>query len=714
MCGFSGFLTTDANVLARAEVVASQMALAIQHRGPDDAGTWADATAGIALGFRRLSILDLTSAGHQPMHSASGRFVMTFNGEIYNHTDLRHLLSDSQQGTTAPNWRGHSDSETLLACFEAWGLEKTLKETVGMFAIALWDTHSHTLHLARDRFGEKPLYFGWATTPNIAAPAFVFGSELKALRAYPGFANPVSREALALFMRFTYVPAPYSIYQNIFKLEPGCMLSINEVINTNNSANTNSVLHHQRNLLEVGRLPSVPALPLRPPSVQGGLRMHRWWSLASVVEAGEKEQISSEEEVLETLEQRLKDAVRVQSLADVPLGAFLSGGVDSSCIVALMQAQASKPVKTFTVGFEEAAFDESPHARAVAEHLGTLHNELFVSAKQAQALIADLPYMYDEPFADSSQIPTHLVCKAARQQVTVALSGDAGDELFGGYNRYFWGPRIWNRLSWLPYPARQALGRAITAIPTSGWDALSIPLNVLLPVSKNVSRAGVNAHKLAARLSGVRDIDDLYKSLVSEWQDPAQVVKVADSETGGEKSGRLREPASMLSDPWPAKGAEQHQLRMMYRDSMTYLPDDILCKVDRAAMATSLETRVPFLDHRVAELAWRLPLHMKIRNGQGKWALRQVLYKYVPKELIDRPKAGFAIPVGQWLRGPLKDWAEALLDEKRLEVEGYFYSKPIRDKWVQHLSGRYDHTPSLWAVLMFQSWLESTDHKVVH
>ena len=359
----------------------------------------------------------------------------------------------------------------------------------------------------------------------------------------------------------------------------------------------------------------------------------------------------------------------------------MSGGVDSSSIVALMQAQSIKPVKTFTIGFEEAGFDETPHARAVARHLGTDHNEFFVLAKQAQEVIAELPTMYDEPFADSSQIPTHLVCKAARQQVTVALSGDAGDELFGGYNRYFWGPRIWSRLAWLPYTARQALGAAMRSVPTAGWDALSRPFNALLPESKHFVRAGDRAHKLAARLGGVHHLDDLYNSLVSEWQDPAQVVKG----NGWEIGVNLQVPVSMLSDPLPAVGAEQHQLRMMYRDTMTYLPDDILCKVDRAAMASSLETRVPFLDHRVAELAWRLPLNMKIRDGQGKWALRQVLYKYVPKALIDRPKAGFAIPVGQWLRGPLRDWAEALLDEKRLEIEGYFYPKPIRDKWLQHL-----------------------------
>jgi len=712
MCGFCGFITTDTNVLSRAEATASSMAQAIQHRGPDDLGAWADTSVGISLGFRRLSILDLSSAGHQPMRSVSGRFVMAFNGEIYNHTDLRDLLSFSQ---FAQPWRGHSDSETLLACFEAWGLEETLKKTVGMFAIALWDTQTRTLHLARDRFGEKPLYYGWATTATTDVPAFVFGSELKALRAYPGYANPVSREALALYMRFTYVPAPYSIYQNIFKLEPGCMLSINTDNSSNTTTKYNATLHQDGKLSDVAHIPSVPSAPLRPPFLQGDLRMHRWWSMVSLVETGSLDKVSSEEEALKSLEQCLKDAVRVQSLADVPLGAFLSGGVDSSCIVALMQAQAHSPVKTFTVGFEESGFDESPHARAVAKHLGTDHNELFVSAKQAQTVIPDLPSIYDEPFADSSQIPTYLVCKAARQQVTVALSGDAGDELFGGYNRYFWGPRIWRRLSLMPYYARQLLGAAISAVPPRGWDSLIAPVNLLMLDSKKITRAGANAHKLATRLSGVREMDDLYKSLVSEWQDPAQVVKgVGNFSNGGEsEKAVIREPKSMLFDPQPSVGVEEHELRMMYRDTMTYLPDDILCKVDRAAMANSLETRVPFLDHRVVEMAWRLPLDMKIRNGQGKWALRQVLYKYVPKNLIERPKAGFSIPVGQWLRGPLKDWAEELLDEGRLEVEGYFYSKPIRVKWAQHLSGRYDHTASLWTVLMFQCWLESTRQNVV-
>ncbi|SDT95765.1 asparagine synthase (glutamine-hydrolysing) [Pseudomonas pohangensis] len=673
MCGLSGFLQGRSSSFSLATTIEG-MTERLIHRGPDETGVWVDESIGLALGHRRLAVLELSPAGAQPMHSAGGRFVLAFNGEIYNHLALREQLA--VEGAT-PAWLGHSDTETLLACFERWGIQKTLQQTVGMFSIAVWDVQGLILHLARDRFGEKPLYYGWVGQGG--GRAFAFASELKALRAYPGFANPISREALALYMRFTVVPAPHSIYQSIYKLEPGCLLSI--------SADA-----------APGDMPAFEK-PLRPPFDQEGVTLQRWWALGDVVQAGAQSLIRDETEAISTLEQRLAEAVQLQSLADVPLGAFLSGGIDSSIIVALMQQQASRPVKTFTVGFEEAGFDESPHARAVAQHLGTEHSELFVTSAQAQAVIAGLPEMYDEPFADSSQIPTHLVCKAARQQVTVALSGDAGDELFGGYNRYFWGPRIWSRLAWMPAPLRRALGATIAALPVAGWNALGRPLNALLPSGKGIARAGDKAHKLAARLHGVRDLDDLYLSLVSEWQDPAQVVR-------GVAGARLVEPASLLDDVLPAHGVEPSQLRMMYRDSLTYLPDDILCKVDRAAMAVSLETRVPFLDHRVAELAWQLPLDMKIRGGQGKWALRQVLYKYVPRQLIERPKAGFAIPVGEWLRGPLRDWAESLLDEQRLLTEGYFYPAPIRNRWAEHLSGRRDHTASLWAVLMFQAWLE--------
>ena len=486
--------------------------------------------------------------------------------------------------------------------------------------------------------------------------AFVFGSELKALRAYPGFDNAVCREALAQYMRFMYVPAPRSIYQGVFKLEPGCLLTIR------------------------GKPPAAaPAQPLRPGADYETLSVRRWWSLAEVVQAGAQSQITDEAEALQALEGRLSEAVKLQSLADVPLGAFLSGGVDSSAIVALMQQQGTQPVKTFTIGFEEAAFDESPHARAVAQHLGTDHTELFVTAAEAQAVIPQLPAMYDEPFADSSQIPTHLVCKAARQHVTVALSGDAGDELFGGYNRYFWGPRIWNRLAWMPYAVRQALGAAISGVPVGG---------VGCPGRAAERRAAGHAGHCPRGRQGAQ-----------AGGAPAQCaqhgrallepgVGMAGPGGGGQRGGARRTPTLAIHAPAHLSPVE----RMMYFDSLTYLPDDILCKVDRAAMAVSLETRVPFLDHRVAELAWRLPLHMKIRGGEGKWALRQVLYKYVPRELIERPKAGFGIPVGEWLRGPLRDWAESLLDESRLQAEGYFHPAPIRQRWAEHVSGQRDHT----------------------
>lgn len=670
MCAITGLLLTRPRLgsdALRASV--ERMAASMRHRGPDDSGAWVSTPAGLALGHARLAIIDLSPAGHQPMVSASGRYVIAFNGEIYNHRDLRDAL---ERAGAAPAWRGHSDTETLLAGFEHWGVEATLSRCVGMFAIALWDEAERTLTLARDRFGEKPLYYGWAGRG--AERAFVFGSELKALRAYPGFDAPVCRQALAQYLRFTYVPAPRSIYEGVFKLEPGCLLTVR------------------------GAPPAdAPAAPLRPGHHHHGVTVQRWWSLADVVEAGALAPLRDEREALETLEARLDEAVRIQSLADVPLGAFLSGGVDSSTIVALMQRQASRPVKTFTIGFEEAGFDESPFARAVAQHLGTEHHEMRVSARMAQDVIPTLPWMYDEPFADSSQVPTHLVSVAARQQVTVALSGDAGDELFGGYNRYFWAPRIWKRLSWMPLPLRRALGQLLTTLPPGAWDAIGRGTGVGAGID-GIARLGEKVDKLAHRLQTVRDLDDLYLSLVSEWRDPASLVT-------GAHGAPVIEPPSLLDEPLPRHGASDDMARMMYRDSMTYLTDDILCKVDRAAMAVSLETRVPFLDHRVAELAWRLPMEMKLRGDVGKWALRQVLYRHVPRELIERPKAGFGMPVGQWLRGPLREWAEALLDEGLLGQEGYLQPGPIREAWRQHLSGRYDWTPQLWGVLMFQAWV---------
>ena len=518
-----------------------------------------------------------------------------------------------------------------------------------MFAIALWDRAERRLTLARDRLGEKPLFYGWVRD------VFVFGSELKALRAFPGFDNPVSRDALALYMQRCAVPAPYSIYQDIFKLEPGCVLS-----------------------LDASSLARKTAQP------------EPYWRFTDVVRHGLAAPIQGETAAVAALEIALSEAVALQAVADVPLGTFLSGGVDSSTIVALMQAQSSRPVQTFTVGFDEAGFDESPHALAVARHLGTEHHTLSVTAADAQVVIPLLPAMYDEPFADSSQIPTYLICRAARSRVTVALSGDAGDELFGGYNRYLWGPRVWNRQSWMPLAVRKALGACIQQLPVAAWDALGRALSN----ANGVAGLGSMVHKLAQGLKSVQNLDDLYRSLVTEWPQAADVVLGASC------------LPTRLDDTGLVAGVPEAEQRMMLWDTLTYLPDDILTKVDRAAMSVSLETRVPFLDHRVVELAWRLPLHMKIRRGQGKWALRQVLYKYVPRELIERPKAGFAIPIGQWLRGPLRDWAEGLLDEVRLQREGYFKPEPIRRVWQEHLSGRRDWTSRLWCVLMFQAWLE--------
>ncbi len=669
MCGLVGVWRPRSGAFSNSSLRGSlgSMTASLHHRGPDDFGLWADESEGVALGHQRLAIQDLTIAGRQPMKSACGRYVIVLNGEIYNHLDLRILLATSNTSgltesghTSLQNmghtqtelssvcWRGHSDTETLLAAIAAWGVVETINRCVGMFAFGLWDREAHTLTLARDRFGEKPLYYGWVG--HGASKAFAFASELKALQAYPGFNNTVNREALSQYLRFTYVPAPLSIFEGISKLESGCLLT-------------------------VSRKAGYPE--------QLGLQHHTWFSFNDLVTSGTGKTIKNEEEAIRELEQCLAQSVQSQSISDVPLGVFLSGGVDSSTVAALMQEQSSVPIRTFTIGFDEAGFDEAPYARVVADYLGTDHTEMRVTAQMAQDVIRQLPHMYDEPFADSSQIPMHLVCRAARKQVTVALSGDAGDELFGGYNRYFWGPRIWSRFSWLPFGVRKLLGQAMQLVSISSWNVLSR--------LAGVSQFGEKAHKLAARLKTVRTVQDLYWSLVTEWPNPEELVV-------GVKAGqpkRVQSPA-YLKDP----------LSMMYLDTLTYLSDDILCKVDRAAMACSLETRVPFLDHRVVELAWRLPLHMKIRNGVSKWALRQVLYKRVPNELIERPKAGFAIPVGKWLRGPLREWADALLNPTRLTAEGYLHPEPIIKVWREHLSGHYDHTPKLWSVLMFQAWLE--------
>ena len=646
MCGFAGFLARGA-YHDNTDAVATGMANRIAHRGPDDSGIWTDVEAGIALAHRRLSIVDLSAAGHQPMLSASGRCVLAYNGEVYNHLELRKRLEGEG---SSPLWRGHSDTETLLACVEAWGVDETLKRSVGMFAFALWDRSERTLWLARDRIGEKPLYYGWQGN------TFLFGSELKALRAHPSFKASVDRGALGLLLRHNYVPGPHSIYAGINKLPPGTWLRLHAA---------------QREVQPVA-----------------------WWSLAEVAERGSAEVFSgTESEAVDHLQQLLSDAVRGQMMADVPLGALLSGGIDSSLITALMQANSARPVRSFTIGFEEKEYDEAVHARAIANHLGTDHTELRLSAGDALAIIPRLPAMYDEPFADSSQLPTHLVMQLARQHVTVALSGDAGDEFFGGYNRYRFGPALWRKIRWMPSPLRRSLAHALGGMPTFAAGGMK----VLAGGASQLAQADEKWTK-ALKLLGTKSLqcqDDLYVALVSEWADTDAIV------VGELSLSSLLDQRSMwpqLSDP---------ASRMMAMDALTYLPDDILVKVDRAAMAVALETRTPFVDRDVIEFAWSLPMSMKIRDDQGKWILRQLLDRHVPRALVDRPKMGFGIPLDGWLRGPLREWAEALLGEQRLSSEGYLYPTPIRRAWKQHQAGTASHGYRLWSVLMFQAWLEA-------
>jgi asparagine synthase (glutamine-hydrolysing) len=655
MCGITGIFGNLNK--EEFEISINKMSTALTHRGPDDSGVWVDNEDGIAFGHRRLSIIDLSSTGHQPMTSPCGRFTIVFNGEIYNHLQLRDLL-DSHNNNLP--WCGHSDTETLVVALSHWGIEKTLQQLVGMFAFAVWDFKEKRLSLIRDRFGEKPLYYGWSNG------VFLFGSELKALQKYKGFNNKIDRDVLSLYMKYMYVPTPYSIFKDIYKLEPGCILQIDKGVKP-------------------------PALPLFAPFRDQGINITQWYSISNMAQACQKNLITDQNDAVDLLEKTLLESVRSQLISDVPLGAFLSGGIDSSVIAALMQKVCKDPIKTFTIGFEESSFNEAVYAKEVSRHLGTEHHELYVTSSDAFKVIPHLPTLYDEPFADSSQIPTYLVSKLARESVTVALSGDAGDELFGGYNRYLWGSRVWNNIRWMPPIIRKTLGMAITKFPVKMWDNIGNTL----PTNSRVSSMGNKAHRMAHRLKKVKKLDDVYHSLVTEGYKEDDLV--------------INDQAALITK------LDNHDIvsdivdsehRMMLWDSLTYLPDDILTKVDRAAMGVSLETRIPFLDYRVAELAWRLPLDMKIKNGEGKWPVRQVLYKYVPRELIERPKAGFAVPVGQWLRGPLREWASDLLDEARIQREGYFNPKLVKELWGQHLSGRHDLAPRLWTILMFQAWLD--------
>lgn len=647
MCGIIGFVDLQDADTDCSQILGS-MTHALTHRGPDDEGQWTDRESGVALGHRRLAILDLSREGHQPMMSRNGRYITVFNGEIYNFGEIRRELE-----SLGHNFRGGSDTEVMLAAFEQWDVQSAVKRFVGMFAFALWDKTERALWLGRDRIGEKPLYYGWM------GKVFLFGSELKALCAHPDWNGEIDRDVLALYLRHSYVPAPHSIYRAIRKLMPGTILRLSfEDISR-------------------GVMPEPVA----------------YWSARDVAETAIASPFTgSDEEAIEQLDQILRRAVRQQMVSDVPLGAFLSGGVDSSIVVALMQAESLRPVRTFTIGFCEKDYDEAAHARAIARHLGTDHTELYVTSREAINVIPHLATVYDEPFSDSSQIPTLLVSKLARSRVTVSLSGDGGDELFFGYLRYKAGIDLWKKVGALSAWQRRILARTIRAIPVGmlntvfGWAA---------PLFARYGRpgpAGDKLHKVADAFS-VATPEAMYRRLCSHWKETDALIRDA------------TEPLTAFTDPARRADIRDFAQRMMFVDTISYLPDDILVKLDRASMSVGLESRVPLLDHRVVEFALQLPMSMKLRDGHSKWLLRQLLYRYVPNELIERPKMGFGVPIGHWLCGPLRDWAEDLIDERRLRDDGFFDPGAVREKWKEHLSGRQNWQAHLWDVLMFQSWL---------
>ncbi|GEP43766.1 asparagine synthase (glutamine-hydrolyzing) [Brevifollis gellanilyticus] len=645
MCGIAGYFTPPrARSLDQLTAGVTRMTDAIVHRGPDDSGAWVDVENGIALGHRRLSILDLSPLGHQPMTSADGRFVMVFNGEIYNFQQLRAELE--KHGHT---WRGHSDTEIMLAAFRQWGIFEATKRFNGMFAFAVWDRDERTLTLGRDRLGEKPLYYGWQ------GDTFVFASELKAVRAMPGFDATINRDAICALLRFNYIPDPWCIYEGMHKLPPAALITL--------------------------KAPSDKPVP------------QLYWNLRQVIEHGYDHPFAgTEKEAIDTFESLLKEAVGMRMVADVPIGAFLSGGVDSSLIVAMMQAQSSRPVRTFTIGFDVPEYNEAEFAKEVAAHLKTDHTEMYMTGQNALDTIPLMPGMYDEPFSDYSQIPTYLVSKMARQHVTVSLSGDAGDELFGGYERYFVGRNLWNKFAWMPPALKKLTASALTMFSPDSLNAMGAVFRPVLPLRVRHGPFGDKLHKLA-EVVAAPGMESLYLTLMSHWKKPEQLVI----------NGRDRDSSITDQTGWPRVSDFTH--RMMHLDMETYLPGDILTKVDRAAMSVSLESRIPLLDTNLIEFAWTIPFSMKVRGGKGKWLMRETLYRHVPKRLIDRPKRGFGVPLEHWLRGELRDWAEDLLSESRLKREGYFNPAPIGKKWQEHVDGTRNWHFYLWDVLMFQAWL---------
>ncbi|WP_123590275.1 asparagine synthase (glutamine-hydrolyzing) [Salinisphaera orenii] len=657
MCGLTGLWDARHRLgPERALAAIGDMTPTLACRGPDDEGAHQEAQVGLALGHRRLSILDLSPEGHQPMVSQSGRYVLVYNGEIYNFRDIRDVL-------VGAGWqfRGHSDTEVLLAAIDHWGLDAALQRANGMFALGLWDRETRQLSLARDRVGIKPLYYGWS------GGLFLFGSELKALRAAPGFDAAVNRDALTLYLRHNHIPAPYSIHENVYKLPPGAILTLDQ---TQAGQAPGAGVDHQQDLVR------------------------RFWSARDVVERGAANRFAgTPDEAVDELEALLRDAVGSRMVADVPLGAFLSGGVDSSTVVALMQAQSEQPVRTFSIGFEEGHYEEAPHAKAVAEYLGTRHSELYVSPAEAQQVIPHLPEMYDEPFADFSQIPTYLVSRLARRDVVVSLSGDGGDELFCGYSRYFWSQRVWGRVGGMPSMARRSLERVLRASPRLWGRALGAMLEVM--PARFRMRDPADKIALLADIMGMNAPEELYLKLISYWPDPEALV------IGG------REPQGFVADRSRLPDLDSFVERMMYLDLVGYLPGDILTKVDRASMAVGLEARVPLLDHRVVEFAASLPLELKMRHPEGKWPLREVLYRHVPRRLVERPKQGFDVPLEHWLHGPLREWAESLLSPERLAAEGFLDVDRVRRMWAGFLDGRgVAGKREIWSILMFEAWLE--------
>lgn len=639
MCGFAGFITNSEGFDSeKLRMTASRMNSVLDHRGPDDSGIWIDQEVGIALGHRRLSIIDLSSEGRQPMISSNGRYVICYNGEIYNYREIQKKVEEISGDL---NLRGHSDTEVVLKAIEVWGLSKTLAELVGMYSIALWDRLEHTLYLVRDRMGEKPLYY------THIGKCLIFGSELKSLKEHPSFVGRIDRNSLALYMRYNYIPSPYTIYENVYKLLPGSMLTF--------KVNSRS------------------------------LDVKTYWSLKEKTVDGLNNKITlNETQAIDELDQLLKQSISQQMIADVTIGSFLSGGIDSSTVTAIMQTQSSKPVKTFSIGFNESKYNEAIYAKEISSFLGTDHTELYVEPHQAMEVIPKLPLLYDEPFADASQIPTYLVSKLAKNNVSVALSGDGGDELFCGYRRYILGEKLSNRLNTIPWNIRILTSNLLRFPSIETWDKI-------LSMSQ---LSGSQIYSLSIALKS-RNFESVYQILVSLWKEPELLVLGAS------------EPPTIFTDQNNTSGINGSIDKMMYIDMMSYLPDDILVKLDRASMGVSLESRVPFLDHRIVEFSWKLPMSYKIREGQSKWILRQVLNRYIPKKMMDRPKMGFGMPIDSWLRGPLREWAEELLDDNKLKKQGYFNNYLVRQKWNEHLTGKKDNQHYLWSILMFQAWLNN-------